>query len=126
MARPCDDRARGSAGLLSAKSPTAGRDVPCEVAVEEALADRWVDAWLAALRAAGASDATVRRRAEALARAVTPGPRDREAERAETTFARWVAAHPAVMGCGVGTPTGVATKTRRATAPGQDLPSGST
>jgi hypothetical protein len=60
-------------------------------AVDEALADRWVDAWLTALRAAGASDATLRRRAEALARAVSGNHRDRAARRAWAAFGAWLA-----------------------------------
>jgi len=65
--------------------------MPLEVLVDEAVADRWVDAWFAALRAAGTSDATVRRRAEALARAVSGNHRDRAARRAWAAFGAWLA-----------------------------------
>jgi hypothetical protein len=84
-------RATGSAGLLNAEQPTADRNTPLVFAVDEALADRWVDAWLAALRAAGTSDATLLRRAEALARAVSGNHRDRAARRAWAVFGAWLA-----------------------------------
>jgi len=91
LAGPRDHQAEGGAGLLRAQRPTAGHDMPLEVLVDEALADRWVDAWLTALRAAGASDATLRWRAEALARAVSGNHRDRAARRAWAAFGAWLA-----------------------------------
>ncbi len=94
-------RPEGGAELVSERHIAVRKEPPCPVPLDEALADQWIDAWLSALRADGASDATLRRRAEALAQAVTVGAQDVETRRARQAFTRWLAAKPPTESAGI-------------------------
>lgn len=77
---------------MSERHIAVRKEPPHPVPLDDALADQWVDAWLTTLRAAGASDATLRRPAAALARAVKVGAQDVGARRARQALTRWLAA----------------------------------